>query len=52
MLGPYVCVAGMAAISLVLYALESVNPEVCAFLVYLFAAFSLYERGWRLGVQY
>ena len=44
MLVSYVCFGGMVGISVVLYVLESVDPAVCALLVYLFVGFSMYER--------
>ena len=49
MLAPYVCVAGMITISVVLYILDPIDPWICGFLIYLFVTFSLFERGRSLG---
>ena len=44
MLVPYVCVAGMVVISVVVYVFESINPSISALLVWAFVCFSVYEK--------
>ncbi len=44
MLVPYVCVAGMIAISVAVYVVESFDPSISALLIWGFVCFSVYEK--------